>query len=341
MLGIRVDANADIATGHIMRCLSIAYGMRNIGLDCLFIVADENGKEILVPYGFEIICLNSQWNQLDQETKQLVEVIHKLKIDKLIIDSYYVTAQYLKELEAVIKVIYIDDVNLFQYPISMVINYDIFLNKASYSKSYKGSSTHLLLGNNYVPLREEFMGLLPQYREKVGRVLITTGGTDHFNVVGNLLNRIIKEGLFNDIEFHVIVGIMNKNYEHLKNLAEVGNSFILHKNIKRMAKLMSSCDIAITAGGTTIYELCACGVPTISFSFADNQLCGVKGFAKEGIMSYAGDVRYIGDQCITNLIDYLEEYINRADIRKEKSISMRKKVDGNGVKRIVKYINDL
>ena len=55
---------------------------------------------------------------------------------------------------------------------------------------------------------------------------------------------------------------------------------------------MKKVDVAISAGGTTLYELCACGTPTISYSFADNQLNNVKQFDEDGIIPYAGDVRY-------------------------------------------------
>ena len=62
MIGIRVDANNEVATGHVMRCLSIAYGMRKDGLDCVFITTDENAKQIVSSNGFEVICLNSLIN---------------------------------------------------------------------------------------------------------------------------------------------------------------------------------------------------------------------------------------------------------------------------------------
>ena len=54
-----------------------------------------------------------------------------------------------------------------------------------------------------------------------------------------------------------------------------------------MSEVMKYCDIAITAGGSTMYELCACGVPMITYAFADNQLPGVEGFEKLGVARYS------------------------------------------------------
>lgn len=341
MIGIRVDGNGVIATGHFMRCLSIANGIKKMGLECIFITADEIGMSFLSSYKQNVICLNSRWDNLDKETKLIFGVIQEFKIDKLIVDTYYVTLHYLKSLEAHVKVIYMDDLNLFRYPVSMVINYNIYFELFSYEEIYQDRDTQLLLGCIFAPLRDEFIGLRSSFRIKVKKVLITTGGTDQYNVAGKLIKKIIVDEFFLGIEFHVVVGSLNKNGEYLKNLAEVYPSIVLHNGVRNMAELMMSCDSAITAGGSTMYELCACGIPSITFSFADNQLYGVKGFEKEGIMPYAGDIRVDEENCISSLISNLKEYIREPDGRKEKSLIMRKKVDGKGAERIAHAINKL
>lgn len=341
MIGIRVDANKEIATGHVMRCLAIASGIKDTGMDCVFIIADENAKPIITANGFKVICLNSQWNQLDKEVEYLIEVIQKYKIDKLIIDSYYVTARYLEQLMLNTKVIYIDDLNLFRYPVSMLINYNIYYNMFPYKEMYDQNETQLLLGCRYAPLRKEFKSVKRSYRNMVKKILITTGGTDRYNVAGKLLNRVTVESLFDDIEFHVVVGKLNIHYDYLRELSQKRKSIVLHRDVKNMSKLMASCDMAITAGGSTMYELCACGTPSICFSFADNQLYGVKGFAEAGIMDYAGDIRDNESECISNIITYTQKYITNPAIRMEKAIKMKELVDGNGVDRIVKAIINL
>ena len=68
---------------------------------------------------------------------------------------------------------------------------------------------------------------------------------------------------------------------------------------------MKKADIAISAGGTTLYELCACGTPTISYSFADNQLDNVEQFQKDELIDYAGDVRK------TNIFENVKKRLNQ------------------------------
>ena len=78
---IRVDANKVIATGHVMRCISIAIELKEQGSHVIFIVADADSENLIKSKGFDTLCLNSIWNQLDLEIEKMVEVIQKYKID--------------------------------------------------------------------------------------------------------------------------------------------------------------------------------------------------------------------------------------------------------------------
>lgn len=341
MIGIRVDANTEIASGHVMRCVSIAYAMKNVGTEFIFITADEYTRKIISNNGFKVICLHSQWNNLDMEIEPLVNVIQDLMIDKLIIDSYYVTKEYFKQLMEHTKVVYIDDLNLFQYPIAMIVNYNIYYERFCYPEMYSETDTQLLLGCDYAPLRAEFKLVTPSFREEVKKVLITTGGTDNYNVAGKLLKKIVEEKLFNGIEFHVVVGAFNIHVDYIENLIENNKHITIYKNVKKISELMKDCDIAITAGGSTMYELCACGTAAICFSFADNQLYGVKGFEEEDLMYYAGDMRDLDIDCTANIILFIQKYIENPKLREERIVNTRKKVDGCGAERLINAVLNL
>jgi len=124
----------------------------------------------------------------------------------------------------------------------------------------------------------------------------------------------------------------------LKKLENIHPSVVIHQNILKISELMLDCDIVVTAGGSTMYELCACGVPSIYFSGADNQLPGVKAFSEMGLMESAGDIRDNGEKCIQTIIIHLKDYITNANKRKVHSSLMRKITDGNGAKRLADEI---
>ncbi|WP_313131410.1 UDP-2,4-diacetamido-2,4,6-trideoxy-beta-L-altropyranose hydrolase [Anaerocolumna sp.] len=339
MIYFRVDGNEQIATGHIMRCLSIAQAIAEKGENCTFIISDDYPKALIQSKGFGTINLCSKWNDLELEITKLTELIREKEINKMIIDSYFVTERYLKEISKHIRSVYIDDLSLFSYPVDLLINYTSYYSKFNYESLYNLKSIKLLLGCNYVPLRKEFFQIKRnQINNEVRNILITTGGSDTYNIAGRLLDEISMEKRYKDINFHVVSGIFNQNLLKLKTLEENNKNIFLYQNIKRMSDLMMKCDIAVSAGGTTLYELCACGLPTICFAFADNQISGVEDFRDKKIMNYAGDARQNDNNVIQNMINGIELLCENAQQRETYSKKMTNLVDGGGACRIAQEV---
>ena len=92
-------------------------------------------------------------------------------------------------------------------------------------------------------------------------------------------------------------------------------------------------DIAITAGGMTIYEVCSCGTPGIAFSMADNQIEQCRAFDYLGLLKYAGDIRENVNGVVSYILASIDE-MKDEKMRKEISEKMQKCVDGRGAERI-------
>lgn len=336
MIGIRVDVNETIATGHFMRCLSIALGLRNAKSDVLFISADMRAKVLSEQYQFQAVQLDTIWDDMDSELDILMDIIFKYRVDKLVVDSYYVTERYLRKLSECVELIYIDDINIFKYPVDILINYNAYFNIFNYSQVYRETNTKLILGLKYAPLRSEFRGINRKVNEIVENVLITTGGSDTYGVAQHMIEAMIKDEGLSHINIHIIAGRYSKIDEKID--LKLCPNIHLHKNLKYMSSLMKKYDIAVTAGGSTMYELCACGVPSVSFTFADNQMFGAEALDNMDLITYSGDVRKGMDECIARIVDNIRYYINNYEVRKQKSQAMQSLVDGFGVDRIIKDV---
>ena len=109
-----------------------------------------------------------------------------------------------------------------------------------------------------------------------------------------------------------------------------------------MSELMQKCDVAISAAGSTLYELCVTQTPAITYILEDNQVPGAKGFEDEGVLKCAGDLRELG---VDTLVDkMLSEAINLADSYEERlsiAAKMKKIIDGKGAERIAQEIKRL
>lgn len=332
MLYIRVDMNRIIATGHIMRCLAIANAAKRLGEDVTFILADGQAVELLEQHGHRTIIMNTQWNDMESELPVLNRLIEKHKIERILIDSYQITEKYLKILSAMVQTYYIDDLNAFLYPVNNIICYANYWEKFKYAERYQ--KTGLLLGTKYVPLRQEFCECgKKDISIRVKNLLLLSGGTDKYGIFHQILNRL---NLDEYSQINVICGRFDMQYEKLKELESFYGNVKIYRSVVDIEKFMKEADIVISAGGITLYELCAVGTPSISYSIADNQLDNVKKFQDDGIIDYAGDVRK--DDVAGNIERYLQLYNSNQKLRQERSKEMQKLVDGKGALRIAKVL---
>lgn len=332
MFFIRADANQSIASGHVMRCMAIAKQIQLLGEPCTFIAADECARELIEAEGFSFYCLHSKWDAMDTELDALLSYIEIQSIKVLLIDSYSVTKDYLYTLRQHVYIVYLDDINKFYYSVDTIINYGIHYKMFQYEERYK-TDTKLLLGCVYVPLRTEFNKIKPRNEQQIKKILITTGGTDPFNMASALIKKFIDRGY----SFHIVSGRMNTHLKELYQLEEEYSRVKIHTNVKNMAELMNQCDLAVSAAGTTLYELMACGTPAVSFSFADNQILNAKELNEAGILIYAGDLRDGVECCLEKIRLYIEEMEQNPLKRFQQIEKMQKIVDGKGAMRIAKH----
>lgn len=328
MLYIRTDMNDTIATGHVMRCLSIADAASVLGEQVTFILADNQAVSYITDRGYKSIVLKTKWDDMEAELPTLERVIKENKITSLLVDSYRVTERYFKELSKWAKVMYLDDLNAFQYEVEVIVCYANYWEKFQYPQRYQ--NVKLYLGTEYMPLRKAFVGIADkEINEKAEKLLLMSGGNDEKHILAGILEAVDITDFEN---ITVICGRYYTGHEELVDKYRDCKNVYIYQAVADIEKYMQKADLAVSAGGTTLYELCACGTPTISFSLADNQLDNVRKFAEDCIIDYAGDVRC--DAVIENVANLILKYKDNKKLRQERSVKMQKVVDGQGARRI-------
>lgn len=325
-----------------MRCLSLAEGFKEKGEVVIFITADESASRLISRKGFSNLVLHTKWDDMDSELSTLIPIIEENAIELLLVDSYYVTEYYMTELRKHTKAAYIDDLGDDIFPVDILLNYNIYAPELSYEKKYRErvwSVPKMILGSRYAMLRGEFWHLDYQAGRKVRNVLITTGGGDICNFAVQLLAHMTEQTdrEISSLNYHVVSGIYNTHINELKELAAKKFNIKIYENIKNMSELMMNCDVAISAAGSTMYELAAIGVPTICFSFADNQVKIGEAFGKEAAV-YAGKFEKEPEHVIKNVTDGLEKLVVSRDMRLAFSQKMNATTDGRGAARIAEQM---
>ena len=327
VLYIRADMNPQISVGHVMRCLSVADAAAERGIKTVFISADDQPLSLIKERGHELVILGTDWQNMDSELPVLTKLIGERKIDKLLIDSYQVTDSYLRKVNELTKVYYLDDVNAFPYPVYAVINYANYAQESSYPVRYPG--TKFYLGCAYAPLRKAFKDSHPKkINTSVKNILIMSGGSDPYGMLPKILEALPLEKYET---VNAICGSYSGQLESLKaKYADVPSVHILPR-VDKIWRYYEEADVAISAGGSTLYELSAMGVPAITYSMADNQIPNVRSFDLDGLMPYAGDVR--GGNVPGRIRKLLEE-MDDAGVRSETSRKLQRLIDGRGADRM-------
>ena len=333
MVLIRVDGNHQIGTGHIMRCLSLADALREQGREITFATAELYFQQLIEMRGYSCTVLGTVYDRMEEELPVFLPILERERPELVILDSYFVTPQYMEAIRNISRLLYIDDLNAFDYPADAVVNYNIYGPELPYpqNKTY-------FLGPQYAPLRKEFQGLSQRNtKDRVENVLVSTGGTDQYHVALHCAEYLREHLLRENMIFHFVLGAMNRDIVQLEQIAEDFSFIKLHRQVTDMCSLMLQCDVAISAAGTTLYELCACGVPAVTYILADNQIQGAQMFQKAGLMPCVGDIRE--DACfLEHLFELLNSLADDFAQRQHIAEQMQGAVDGRGAARLAEAI---
>ena len=336
----RVDGHPELGMGHLGRCLALAQALQEAADTGILFLTKDYGEAIqkISKSGhlIESIYLNLSENE---ELEVVIKQLQKFKADILITDIPYRSEDYLKKLKEFGKLLVsIDDLALTSFCSDIVVSGYLSARLKKYIST--NPNTKFFLDPSYLMLHMQFEKLnkTPRKIRERGRfVLVTLGGADPENLTAKAvraLSRINKK-----LEVTVVLGPAYVHHKELRELLKsVKNSkskFIVEFNVKNMAKLMMRADVALSAGGETIYELAATGTPTISLAHIEHQSLNAQELERKGVVINLGLGRSVSEEKISNVVESL---LRDKNLRQKMSIKGKKLVDGRGAKRAADLI---
>jgi len=270
----RVDATQKIGGGHIMRCLTLADELRKRGWDCTFASRHESVETVplLAKSEYDILMLEGP----ERDEAQEIEA-HIRDCDWLIVDHYGCDQKFERGVRIFAKkIMVIDDLANRPHDCDILLDQTFGRNAEDY-KSLVPERAQILTGADYALLRPEFASLRPEAlerREKGGpvrRILISLGASDPHGATAKALLAIEQSG-FDDVSVDVVTGSADPAAMGLVKIAKTMPQQVdFHGFDADMATLMVKADLAIGAGGSTSWERCCLGLPTLMVVTADNQ----------------------------------------------------------------------
>ncbi len=323
---ILTEGSTGIGFGHITRCASLYQAFEEKGIEPHFIInGDETVNDLLKNREYSV------FNWLN-ERERLFGFIKDA--DAVIIDSYLADYDLYQKVFRVIKLpVLIEDNRRIDYPKGIVVNGAINADELSYPEK---DAVIYLLGSKYVPLRKEFWDVPEkEIKENMESIMITFGGADMQNMTPAVLRLLVDK--YPALLKKAIIGKGFKDVREIERLKDNKTELIYYPDAERMKEAMLESDIAISAGGQTLYELARVGVPTIAMAVADNQFVNVKGWQKAGFIEYAG--WWEDEGIFENIVKSMAALQNK-DLRKRMSEVGRSLIDGQGARRVIQEISN-
>lgn len=293
-VSFRSDASLEIGTGHVMRCLTLANLMKNQGWDVSFICRDHIGNliDLIDNHGIDVYQLitkteytgnkelfHSNWLRVSQhqDAQDCLSILKEIEPDWLIVDHYALDIRWENQLiNAYQRLMVIDDLADRNHNCDLLLDQTLGRTFTDYEPFIPDTSS-MLLGTQYALLRPEFAdwreySLKRREEFQLQNILVSLGGADPDNFTAQVLDVLSRCSLPNAIKVTVVVGATYPHLESIKKLSEkISYSVEIAMNISNMAEVMSNSDIAIGAAGSTAWERCCLGLPTIQIVTADNQ----------------------------------------------------------------------
>ncbi len=334
----RVDAGPAIGLGHLQRCLSLAMGLRHLGASCVFLSNEESATSDRVRrFGFDGYVLEPAEPWEEEDLADTVALASESGCDAIVVDSYCTGSDYLRRLRRTgFLVCAIDDIAPYSYPCEIVVNGDAHAPQLDYQSS--SGDTDFLVGPTYSMLRREFWQVPPYLvRATPQNILVALGGADSYNLMPRILAGL--DALSQEFTMTAIIGPFVDNLPGVEEaVTRAQHSTRLIRSPDAVLELMLGADLAVSAGGQTLYELACVGCPTVAVKVASNQDRQLQAFIETGFIQPVGDagdsrvVAAVGEAVLSLLPD--------CEARAGMSAAGRQLVDGQGALRVAQVILD-
>lgn len=356
-IAFRTDASLQMGSGHVMRCLTLAEALRAQGAQCHFISREHPGYllEVIRQRGHTVTALpasqlspatendsvlqpaHAAWLGCDWQTDaaQTVAILATLQPDWLVVDHYALDQRWEEALAPHYRqLLVIDDLADRPHRCDLLLDQNLGRQPQDYA-GLVPAHCQVLTGPHYALLRPEFAALRPyslqrrQAQPALRQLLITMGGVDQPNATGQVLQALKTCALPQEGRITVVMGLTAPWLQNVRELAvQMPWPTEVVVNVNDMAQRMADSDLAIGAAGSTSWERCCLGLPTLLVVLAANQQSGALALEAAQAARLIGSVNDIVTQLPLAVAELIE-----SERQSRMSLAASAVTDGLGVEK--------
>ncbi len=339
VLLLRADASPLIGTGHVMRCLALVQAWQAAGGRATFASAEMPAALVkrLQGEGIETVRVEAVAASAN-DSAATAAIARTENAEWTVVDGYRFSPDYYGALRAEgLRILAVDDMaHLECYPVDILLNQNLSATSERYAG--KAEAVNMLLGTRFALLRREFWPWRDHPRTfapEATRILVTFGGSDPDNVTAKA---IVALALLRTpaLEARVVVGGCNEHLAALESLVGPANGSIrLERDVRSMPELMAWADLAITAGGSTSWEMAFMGLPALMLVLSKDQEGVADSLQQRGVVLNLGWADRVSPEQLATAIHSLG---SNAGLRQKLSQEGRELVDGLGAQRVTQAL---
>ena len=351
----RTDASRTIGIGHVMRCITLAAALQEKGVACVFACRPFDGNliRLIEESGFVTVCMTSPRNKdvdsgnyeswlgvsYESDAEETNSILASIKPEWVIVDHYGIDERWENIVKQACKHIFvIDDLANRRHACFAILDSSFGRDTQDYV-GLVDTNTPVYAGPTFCILRPEFPLMRRKmesrnYGQPLKNILITFGGADVGSVTIQTLEDLERVDVCNDLSIVVILGPISTHYEIIRKMASNSRHTVtIEQSVSNMGEYFIWADLCIGAVGSSTWERCCLGCPSIVTILAENQRDGARKLEEAGLLlTYSS--KKAGE--LAERIRCMD-----ANMRERLSINGLNLVDGLGVHRVLTKLSDI
>lgn len=323
---LRADASPQQGTGHVMRTLTLVEGLLTAGHEAV-LWTNESGidwlEAAIESSGAQIIRCEQHSLDLDQ--------LSAIAPDWLVVDSYEISAEQISAARAHTRVLAIVDGTTRGILADRYVDQNLGAESLIWPLATFG---RLLAGSSYALIRSAILAERrtdPWRRTGRPNVVAVLGGSDPTGTIVTVA-RVLKPFL-NDIMLDLVVnerwrGEVERELGHRDTVR-------IHATTPELPKLLGAANIAISAAGTSAWELCALGIPSVFIGVVENQSESLRQLCEQRLALGIDLTETAASDVAEELAGLVSQLLDSEALCHSLSERCRAAVDGVGTARII------
>ncbi|MBZ8139595.1 UDP-2,4-diacetamido-2,4,6-trideoxy-beta-L-altropyranose hydrolase [Rubrivivax gelatinosus] len=294
----RADASLVIGSGHVMRNLTLADALRRRGHEPLFVCRAHPGHLIaqIRDRGFDVLELDTPCSPAQQtaqdplpahaawlgtdwrsDAAQTVAVLGTRPCDLLVVDHYALDARWERAVACVApRRMAVDDLADRAHDVDLLLDQNLGRTADDYAGRL-ASDPVLLIGPHYALLRPAFaqrreQALARRASAGLREVFVSLGGMDIHDTTSRILRALSSYRGPASLSITVLMGHTAPWLEQVRSVAAtMPYPTRVLAGVSDPSEPMLQADLAIGAAGSTSWERCCLGLPTLMVVLAENQ----------------------------------------------------------------------